>query len=147
MKGFTGFYHYGHPCFIREDYEAAHAGETELQRLEDALGAFFSDMDVAANYALMNARYLLYRCESDDIDNELLRGRNKWIAFRDGYVHIVTGEFVRGALPSYDSYPCWKREEPQGSYFDPNGGLQLSGKIGLLAMSFGFLATVMGGKR
>ena len=147
MRGFTGFTHYGHPCFIREEYEAAHEGETELERLEDVLGISFSDENAAMYYALAHARYQLYRCESDDIDNELLRGRDKWIPFRDGYVHIVTGEFVRGLKPIRDSYPCWKIDEPAGSYFDPCSGLQLTGKFGLLAMAFGFLANMMGGKR
>lgn len=147
MRGSAGFTHYGHPCFVRDDYEAAHSGETELQRLEDALDIFFSDTDTAMQYAFAHARYLLYRCESDDVDSELLRGRDKWMSFRDGYVHIVTGEFVRGRKPSRDSYPCWRLDEPSGSYFDPNSSVQLSGKLGLLAMAFGFLATVMGGKR
>lgn len=147
MRGFTGFTHYGHPCFVREDYETAHIGETELQRLEDAVGMVFSDESTAMYYALLHARYQLYRCESDDIDNELLRGRDKWVPFRGGYVHVVTGEFVRGPKPDRDSYPCWKTEEPAGAYFDPSSGVQLSGKIGLIAMAFGFLAAVMGGKR
>ena len=147
MRGFTGFTHCGHPCFIREDYEAAHIGETELQRLEDTLGITFSDENTAMYYALSHARYQLYRCESDEIDNELLRGRDKWMPFRDGYVHIVTGEFVRGFKPSRDSYPCWKTEEPASTYFNSSNGVQLTGKIGLLAMAFGFLAEVMGGKR
>ena len=113
MRGFAGFYHYGHPCFIRDEYEEAHVGENELQRLEDALGISFSDVNTAMYYALMHARYLLYRCESDEIDSELVRGRDTWVPFKGGYVHIVTGEFVLDSIkPNYDSYPCWKIEEP-----------------------------------
>lgn len=147
-NGFTGFNHYGHPCFIRKDYEAAHYGEDELQRLEDALGISFSDENEAMYYCLSNARYLLYRLESDEIDNELLKGRDPWIGFRNGYVHIVTGEFVPDSIkPSFDSYPCWKKEEPASRYFDPNSSFQISGYIGLVASLFGFLSAIMGGKR
>ena len=147
MRGFTGFYHYGHPCFVREEYEAAHAGENELQRIEDALGMSFSDMTVAAYYALAHARHLLYRCESDDIDRELLGDKEKWMPFRGGYVHTVTGEFVYGTKPAYDSYPCWKIDEPAGRWFEPNSAFQLSGKMGLLAMALGLIAAVVGGRR
>ena len=38
MRGSTEFTHYGHPCFVRDDCEAAHSGETELERLEYTLG-------------------------------------------------------------------------------------------------------------
>ena len=146
MRGFTGFYHYGHPCFVREEYEAAHEGENELQRLENALDMSFSDMNTAANYALTHARYLLYRCESDDIDRELLGNKEKWVPFQSGYVHAVTGEFVYGAKPTYDSYPCWKIDEPASRWFDPNSALQTSGKIGLLAMALNLIAAVVGGR-
>ena len=113
MRGFTGFYHYGHPCFIRDEYEQAHIGEDELQRLEDALDMTFSDVNTAIYYAYTHARYLLYRLESNEIDQELLRGRDKWIPYRNGYVHIVTGEYVNNSIkPTYDSYPCWKLDEP-----------------------------------
>ena len=113
MRGFTGFYHYGHPCFIRDEYEQAHIGEDELQRLEDALDMTFSDVNTAIYYAYTHARYLLYRLESNEIDQELLRGRDKWIPYRNGYVHIVTGEYVNDSIkPTYDSYPCWKLDEP-----------------------------------
>lgn len=139
MRGFAGFYHYGHPCFIRKDYEAAHIGEDELQRLEDALNMSFSDVDIAMYYVLSHARYLLYRCESNDIDIELLNGRNPWMPFRDGYVHIVTGEFVPDSIkPSYDSYPCWRLNEPKEDYFDS--------KSSLFALAFAFLSLLIGGK-
>ena len=147
-KGFLGFSHYGHPCFIREEYEAAHEGEDELTRLEDALEMNFSDFNSASSYALTHARYLLYRLESDEIDQELLRGRDPWIAYCDGYVHIVTGEFVPGGLyPQHDSYPCWKKEEPASRYLNSYDALHCSGYIGMLAMFFGALATMMGAKR
>ena len=146
MRGFAGFYHYGHPCFIREEYEAAHIGEDELQRLEDALGMSFSDMNTAMYYALMHARYLLYRCESDEIDNELLKGKDCWMPFKCGYVHIVTGEYVPSSIkPDFDSYPCWKIEEPYGSYFNPNSVIQLSGGVSLFALACGLLALLIGG--
>ena len=147
MRGFLSIKHYGHTCFIREDYEAAHAGEDELQRLEDALGMSFSDWNTAMYYALTHARHLLYRCQSDEIDAELLRGRDPWIAFQGGYVHVVTGEFVYGAKPMRDSYPCWRREEPAGTYFSSTSPVQVSGVLGLAACLFGFLATLLGGKR
>ncbi len=148
MKGFAGYYHYGHPCFIREDYEAAHVGEDELQRLEDALGMSFSDVDTAIYYTYTHARYLLYRCESQEIDNELLQGRDPWMRYKGGYVHIVTGEFVNDSIkPDRDSYPSWRLEEPLGDYFDPNNAVQTSGKVALLAHIFSFLANMMGGKK
>lgn len=146
MRGFTGFYHYGHPCFIREEYESEHCGEDDLARLEDALGMSFSDFNAAAYYALTHARHLLYRCESDDIDNELLAGRDPWVMYRNGYVHIVTGEFVPGFRPNRDSYPCWKTSEPVGDYFDCHSAVQLSGVFGALAMVVGLFAAVLGGK-
>ena len=145
MRGFTGFYHYGHPCFVREEYEAAHFGEDELTRLEDALGMTFSDVDTAMYYALTHAKYMLYRCESEDIDRELLSGRDPWIAFKGGYVHAVTGEYVIGFRPTRDSYPCWKAEEPAAASFDPHSLLQISGKIGLLALAVGFIAVLLSG--
>lgn len=147
-KGFTGFYHDGHPCFIREEYEDAHVGEDELQRLEDALGITFSDVNTAMYYCLTHARYQLYRLESDEIDHELLRGRDPWISFRDGYVHIVTGEFVPDSVrPTYDSYPCWKREEPSSRYFHPISAVQVSGKLSLIADVVSFLASLLGGEK
>ena len=147
-KGFLGFSHYGHPCFIREEYEEAHLGENELERLEDTLGLFFSDMDMALYHCLSHAKYLLYRLQSDDIDNELLKGKDPWISYKGGYVHIVTGEFVTNSIkPSFDSYPCWKKEEPLGSYFNPTSGVQLSGLLGVAASLFSFLAYMMGEKR
>ena len=148
QRGFLGFSHYGHPCFIREEYEKAHEGEGELQRLEDALGMTFPDLDTALYYALTHARYLLYRLESEDIDAELLQGRDPWMKFRDGYVHIVTGEYVPGGIyPTNDSYPCWKIGEPASRYFDPHSAVQLSGKLGLLATIFSALAHIMGGQQ
>ncbi len=146
MRGFTGFYHNGHPCFIREEYEAAHAGEDELTRFEDAVGMVFSDVHAAMSYAYAHKPYLLYRLESDDLDLHLLRGRDPWTAFRGGYAHIVTGEFVKGRKPDYDSYPCWKEEEPASGYVSP-GLSTLSGALGLTASLFGFLATLLGGKK
>lgn len=147
-RGFTGFYHYGHPCFIREDYENSHKGETELQRLEEALGISFSDMNTAMYYCLSHARYLLYRLESDEIDNELLKGRDSWMSYKEGWVHIVTGEYVPTSIkPNYDSYPCWKIEEPASRYFDPCSIVQLSGYIGLASILFSFLSNVMGGNK
>lgn len=146
MRGFAGFYHYGHPCFIRDEYEEAHVGENELQRLEDALGISFSDVNTAMYYALMHARYLLYRCESDEIDSELVRGRDAWAPFKGGYVHIVTGEFVLDSIkPNYDSYPCWKIEEPAGRYFDPCSAVQVTGGISLFVLACGLLALLIGG--
>lgn len=148
MKGFTGFYHYGHPCFIRQEYEASHQGEDELQRLEDALGLSFSDMNVAMYYCLSHAPYMLYRLESDELDASLCRGRDPWISYKDGYVHIVTGEYVPGPIcPTYDSYPCWKKEEPAGQYLNPYNATRLSGYFGLAALFFGALANIMGGNR
>ena len=143
MRGFLGFYHYGHPCFIREQYEAMHIGEDELQRLEDILGMTFSDIDNATYYALTHARYLLYRCESDDIDNELLRGRDPWVAYMGGYVHIVTGEFVIGTKPNRDSYPCWRMKDPSNapyysssSIINVSAGIILSSWILTLCVAF-----------
>ena len=146
MKGFLNTYHNGHRCFIRDDYEYTHIGEDELQRIEDALGMTFSSVNDAMYYALMHARYLLYRCESDDIDFELLRGRDKWEPFNDGYVHVVTGEFVNGFKPDRDSYPCWRLSEPRGSYLDSGSAVKLSGAIGMIAAACEFLATLLGGK-
>ena len=123
-------------------------GEDELQRLEDALGITFSDVNTAMYYCLSHARYQLYRLESDDIDRELLSGKDPWIRFKDGYVHIVTGEYVPSSIkPSYDSYPCWKKDEPASRYFDPYNATQLSGALGIFSMVFSFLANVMGGKK
>ena len=147
MRGFTGFFHYGHPCFIREEYEDAHQGEDELTRLEDALSMSFSDIDVATYYALTHARYLLYRLESEDIDQELLGTKPKWTPYKDGYVHSITGEYVYGIRPTRDSYPCWKKEEPAGAWFDSSSALQLSGKIGLLGLAIGLIAAVLGGAK
>lgn len=148
MRGFTGFYHYGHPCFIRKEYESAHYGEDELQRLEDALGMFFSDVNTAMYYALMHARYQLYRLESDEIDNELLCGRDPWVPFRGGYVHVVTGEYVPDSLkPTRDSYPCWKIEEPASRYFNPNSAVQVSGKLGIIICIVDFFANLLGGNK
>ena len=147
-KGFTGFYHYGHPCFIREEYELVHSGQSELERLEDALGISFSDINVAMYYCLSHARYQLYRLESDEIDNELLNGRDSWIQFKDGWVHIVTGEYVPNSIrPNYDSYPCWKKEKPASRYFSSCSSIQMSGWIGIGALIFSFLAVIMGGKK
>ena len=147
-RGFAGFYHYGHQCFIRSEYEAAHSGESELQRLEEALGMSFSDVNTAMYYCLTHAKYQLYRIESDEIDNELLRGRDPWIQFKSGWVHTVTGEYVPDSIkPNYDSYPCWKIEEPASRYFDSRSAVQMSGWIGLGAALFGFLAEMMGGKK
>ncbi len=145
MRGFTSFSYNGHPCFIREEYEEAHNGENEFQRLEDALGITFSDFNTAMYYCMSHARHLLYRLESDEIDCELLRGRDPWVKFRDGYVHVVTGEYVLDVVPpTYDSYPCWKIEEPAGTYFDPHSALQISGIISLGVLVFSLLAKILG---
>ena len=141
MKGFTGFYHYNHPCFIREEYEQAHINEDELQRIEDAIGISFSGVNTAMYYLLTHHKYLLYRCESEEIDNELLNGRDPWISYKDGYVHIVTGEYVPSNIrPTYDSYPCWRIKEPLGSYYNPSkytSSLLLTAVIYLLKFLFG----------
>ncbi len=147
MRGYLGFFHYGHPCFIREEYEKAHEGEDELTRLEDALGMSFSDFNTAVTYAYTHARYLLYRLESDEVDRELLKGREPWVPYGGGYVHIVTGEFVEGPRPSRDSYPCWKSEEPVGRYFNPVSATQLTGALGLAAMVCAAIANIMGGRK
>ena len=147
-KGFTGFCHYGHHCFIRSEYEVAHSGETELQRLEDSLGISFSDVNTAMYYCLAHSKHQLYRLESDEIDNELLRGRDPWIWFKNGWVHIVTGEYVPDSIkPDYDSYPCWKIEGPASRYCDSHSAVQMSGWLGVGAVIFGFLAEIMGGKK
>lgn len=147
-RGFLEFQHYGHQCFIRDQYDEAHQGEDELSRLEDALGMSFSDINMAMYYCLTHALYLLYRLESDQIDQELLKGRDPWMRFRNGWVHIVTGEFVPSSIrPSYDSYPCWKIDEPIANYFDPHSSVQLSGLVGIGAAIFTFLANVLGGQR
>lgn len=145
-KGFTGFYHYGHTCFVRQDYEAVHLDDDELSRLEDALGMSFSGINIAMYYCLVHAKHLLYRLESDEIDNELLRGRDPWVPFRDGWVHIVTGEYVPDAIkPSRDSYPCWKVGEPAELYFDSYSAVQMSGWMGTCAILLGCLAELLGG--
>lgn len=146
MKGFLNFCYNGHPCFVRDEYESTHIGDDELQRLEDTLDLSFSDVNSALYYCLANARYLLYRLESNDIDNELLRGQDHWVADHNGYVHIVTGEFVYGLKPHRDSWPCWKKEEPLGSYSESSSMTKASGLIATITSVFDFLATVMGGK-
>lgn len=148
MKGFTGFYYDGHPCFIREEYEEAHRGETEMQRLEDVLDLIFCDYDYAMYWVSVHHPYLLYRLDSDHSDAFLLRGRDNWAKFRDGYVHVVTGEFVKDVVPPRrDSYPCWKLEEPVKEYFDPHSATQISGKISAVITFIDLIADILGGEK
>ena len=84
--------------------------------------------------------------KAKEVDNELLRGRDPWVPFRGAYVHIVTGEFVPDSIkPDYDSYPCWKLEEPASRYFDPNSAIQVSGKLGAIALILDLIATILNG--
>ncbi len=148
MKGYLGFTHYGHPCFDRIQYEDSHLGESELERLEDALGMSFASFEDAVYHAYAYAPYLLYRLESDELDAALLKGRDKWMRHRGGFVHVVTGEYVVGSvMPDCDSYPSWKKEEPASRWMEPYSALRLSGLFGIAAMAIGMAATILGGER
>ncbi len=110
MRGFTGDFYKGVPVFERSEYEAAHMHESEMERLGDCLGVHFYDEIQAYEYARANNEKLLYRRSSFIVDARL-RGnadwKMMWEPYRFGYVHVVTGEYVKGLKPEYDSYPCW----------------------------------------
>ena len=84
--------------------------------------------------------------KAKSIDNELLKGRDKWEPYRDGYVHVVTGEFVYGIRPNRDSYPCWRLSEPIGSFDSSSSLLKVSGLFGIIGAACEFLAALLGGK-
>ena len=111
MRGYTGDRYDGMPVFIREDYEAAHAGESELERLCDLTGIYRRDLHEARFDAERLDKRFLYN-EGDDFQNVMLRGGDPvtalWKPYRQGYVHIVTGEYVpTAARPDRDSRPAW----------------------------------------
>lgn len=111
MRGYTGSYYNGVPVFIREDYERAHAGESDLERLNDTLGDTYSSLELATSTAYNINRSLLYHTRDPQYDIYLRGGRDPkdvWQPYRGGFVHEVTGEFVDTCVPpKYDSYPAW----------------------------------------
>ena len=121
MKGFTGDYYKGMPVFIREDYEAAHVGEGQTERLGELLGVVFDgNIVTATEYAASHGKErLLYRSRNAVIDDRLREGQTGqylWAPYRCGWVHKVTGEYGEGPRPDRDSYPCWRVINP---FFQP----------------------------
>ena len=117
MKGFTGDYYDGIPVFIREDYEAAHVGEGQVERLGELLGVVFDgNIVTATEYAASHGKErLLYRSRSPFTDDNLRGGQtggHLWAPYKSGWVHKITGEYVEGSRPDRDSYPCWRVINP-----------------------------------
>lgn len=110
MRGFTGEYYNGIPVFIREEYERAHIGDGELERIEDLTGNLFGSINDAIFWLESNSENQLYRRRSEAIDSRLRMGAGHrvWVPYRDGYVHVITGEYVQGmSEPCRESRPCW----------------------------------------
>ena len=111
MRGYTGDRYDGMPVFIREDYEAAHAGESELERLCDLTGIYRRDVHEARSDAERLDKRFLYN-EGDEFRDMLLRGGVSltalWKPYQRGFVHVITGEYaLTGARPDRDSRPAW----------------------------------------
>ena len=111
MKGYTGDLYNGMPVFIRAEYEAAHAGETELDRLCDLTGKIRQNIHEARWDAEQLDERFLYNV-SDEFRNIRLRKGDSvtalWRPYRNGFVHSITGEYVLNAWkPDYDSRPAW----------------------------------------
>ena len=110
MKGFTGDIYNAHRVFIREEYEQANAGRSEVERLSDLLSCRHTNLLSALAEAKRTDPSLLYRRDSLSLDRSLTQGlapRFLWEPFKSGHVHKITGEYVKGYRPDYDSYPCW----------------------------------------
>ena len=110
MKGFTGDIYNGHRVFIREEYERANAGRSEVDRLSDLLFCRHTNMLSALAEARRTDPALIYRRDSFSMDRSLTQGlapRFLWEPFKSGFVHRITGEYAKGYRPDCDSYPCW----------------------------------------
>jgi len=111
-KGFTGDIYNGVEVFERNEYESYYHNLTEVERLGDCLGLDFGSVPLSA--AISKAedvnRNLVYNVISKELDERLRNYESveqMWIPYRCGYVHKITGEYVRGDKPNYDSFPCW----------------------------------------
>lgn len=111
MRDFTGDIYNSHKVFIRSEYESFYKDLSEVERLGDLLGLFFGESELSS---------LLDKAENIDLSlvynvrknyNERLRNyeskEQMWVSYKSGYIHKVTGEYVIGDKPKYDSYPCW----------------------------------------
>ena len=111
MNGFTGDVYNGHKVFIRKEYESYYCECSELERLGDCLGLYFGSnyLSEALDKAEIIDLSLVYNVRKEY--NEKLRNYEEinqmWVPYKCGYVHKITGEYVIGDKPAYDSYPCW----------------------------------------
>ena len=115
MKGFTGQYHNGHPVFIRNDYEEAHANESELERIADLTGVYYDTMSFAIERLKLKDESLVYRKYDESLDEYLRKGRwpeDLWERTNYGWVHSITGELITELKPDFDSFPCWCIQKP-----------------------------------
>ena len=136
MRGYTGEYFRGVPVYIREDYESAHYGESECERLGEILGASYDSLCGAMSAASREDERLLYHTQDPGYDIHLRGGRNPgdlWHPFNNGYVHEITGEYIETCVrPSYDSYPAWVTNDYNRS-INHTEGVGLLGALTALA--------------
>ena len=111
MRGYTGDRFDGMPVFIRADYEAAHAGESDLERLCDLTGIYRRDPNEARDDAERMDRRFLYNEGDEYMDCMLRAGATVtalWKPYKNGYIHVITGEYVPTVVrPDCDSRPAW----------------------------------------
>lgn len=110
MRGFTGDFYNGVPVFIRSEYEEAHQGMSEIERLNEYLGLNSDNPVTLFTYIEQNDISLLYG-QKDLRTDMLLRDcedwQLMWKPYESGWVHKITGEYVKGNFPNRDSYPFW----------------------------------------
>ena len=110
MKGFTNYVYNGMPVFIRDEYESVNGMLSEEERLADIIGVYYSNVNVSLYSIEAKKPNLVYRKMNNSRDNQLRNyetWQQCWIPFESGWVHRITGEYVKGDKPTYDSYPCW----------------------------------------
>ena len=134
--GFTGEYYLENAIWIREEYEETHQYMTEAQRLGAYLDKVYSSYDSALWDAEMLAPKLLYRRKDRRYDECLRHGEPfeaMWHPYQCGYVHEITGEYVRTTTtPEYDSYPFWVKVSNPSSHLDDRSRKLMAAKAGLL---------------
>ena len=113
LRGFTGYEYNGLPLFVRKEYEEAHRGMSECERLGELLDTVGSNIDDLLMMAEREDERLVYRRQSQFTDNSLERRYGEWVSTSYGYVHAVTGELRQDLCGSTESYPCWCVKKPQ----------------------------------
>lgn len=148
MRGFTEHTYNGHPVFVRSEYEDAHCGDGELERIADLTGVYYDSFGMALNAMYYTDESLVYRNYSRETDMMLrdgASGADLWAPAFDGWVHEITGELVYGCRPDRDSYPCWCLRETEPMSDLDWADIQNTARGALLSIGLGLLASLFGG--